>query len=475
MAPFPHLANRWARTPRALVLSPLLGLLFGFTLCQAAQYSALLPAGTSLIGNPLNNGNNAANLVFPNPDPGQTFSGPFDGDALEIYNCTNGTFHTVYFDSLIADTPTGFTDTLGNPVPAPILTPGCAFFFFNQSVARTFVFNGTIPTPVLPPPCNCGCGILSYVSLQGTNAGTFQSLTGFAPSQGDQLVSWNGAAFTTNTFLNGAWTGPAPVFNPAIGYGVIIPCSSCASVTNEQFSSVSNAPSQILYTFDLANNTAIPVTELLLVPQTTCFTVTPDIVRFQPPLQPGQAASVSVTLTLNQNCGTNLCLLMSLEDSNLVNCCSTTICFRPDTSKPFLQCPAPVTACGPSNGLSITLTAQASDPDGDPLTIQWLVDGALVQSGGLMLTRNFSIGQHSVEVTASDGQSTVNCSTTVTVQLPPQVHIQLTNGLVVVSWTGAGVLQSAGTLSGPWSDVKGATSPYTVQPAGTLFYRIRCL
>ncbi|MSU84760.1 MAG: hypothetical protein EXS21_06540 [Pedosphaera sp.] len=47
-------------------------------------------------------------------------------------------------------------------------------------------------------------------------------------------------------------------------------------------------------------------------------------------------------------------------------------------------------------------------------------------------------------------------------------------GTVTITWTGAGVLQSAASLSGPWTDVAGATSPLTV-PAdqAAQFARIR--
>jgi hypothetical protein len=48
------------------------------------------------------------------------------------------------------------------------------------------------------------------------------------------------------------------------------------------------------------------------------------------------------------------------------------------------------------------------------------------------------------------------------------------DGTVTITWTGAGVLQSANSLSGPWTDVAGATSPLTV-PANQAaqFARIR--
>jgi hypothetical protein len=60
---------------------------------------------------------------------------------------------------------------------------------------------------------------------------------------------------------------------------------------------------------------------------------------------------------------------------------------------------------------------------------------------------------------------------------PPTVGplaIGLQNGQAVISWTGGGTLQSADVVTGPWSDVGGATSPYQTAPSGTAkFYRLR--
>jgi len=48
------------------------------------------------------------------------------------------------------------------------------------------------------------------------------------------------------------------------------------------------------------------------------------------------------------------------------------------------------------------------------------------------------------------------------------------DGTITINWTGGGTLQSATSLSGPWTDVAGATSPLTV-PANQAaqFARIR--
>ncbi len=127
--------------------------------------NVVLSGQTVFMSNPLNNGNDAANIVFPNPDPAQNYSGPRDFDELLIYNCANGTFEPVYFDSVTADTTTGFVDENDNPVPAPILGPGCGFGYVNnQTGTETNVFTGC---PGSPGGCYCGCGTWSCLDLPG--------------------------------------------------------------------------------------------------------------------------------------------------------------------------------------------------------------------------------------------------------------------------------------------------------------------
>ncbi|MCL5098275.1 MAG: hypothetical protein M1608_12260 [Candidatus Omnitrophica bacterium] len=54
------------------------------------------------------------------------------------------------------------------------------------------------------------------------------------------------------------------------------------------------------------------------------------------------------------------------------------------------------------------------------------------------------------------------------------LSVALQAGNVVISWIGPGTLQSADEVTGPWSDVDGATSPVTITSlAGHKFYRLR--
>ncbi len=57
---------------------------------------------------------------------------------------------------------------------------------------------------------------------------------------------------------------------------------------------------------------------------------------------------------------------------------------------------------------------------------------------------------------------------------PPILWSRLADGQIIIEWNGGGILQSADDLSGPWTDVTGATSPYSA-PADTpqRLYRVR--
>lgn len=60
----------------------------------------------------------------------------------------------------------------------------------------------------------------------------------------------------------------------------------------------------------------------------------------------------------------------------------------------------------PDNGpapLTVVLTANASDPEDQPLTYRWFVNGEEPQAGKTF-SYVFEVGEHLVEVTVSDGK-----------------------------------------------------------------------
>jgi beta-glucanase (GH16 family) len=81
-------------------------------------------------------------------------------------------------------------------------------------------------------------------------------------------------------------------------------------------------------------------------------------------------------------------------------------------------------------------------------------------------------GLFSVIATAG-GCSSSPATTAVLVNPPASLAIQVSAGSVILNWPG-GTLQSTTNLSGPWSDISGATSPRTNPVAAAQeFYRIR--
>ena len=74
-----------------------------------------------------------------------------------------------------------------------------------------------------------------------------------------------------------------------------------------------------------------------------------------------------------------------------------------------------------------TVSVAVYDADGDPLVVVWTVDGNVYQINNVtanaativQFTANFELGQHDIQVTVSDGNSSpVGCSTTILVQKP---------------------------------------------------------
>ena len=101
---------------------------------------------------------------------------------------------------------------------------------------------------------------------------------------------------------------------------------------------------------------------------------------------------------------------------------------------PTITCPAPITLeC--SNGAVATLQAHVEDAHGNPVEVVWLVDdlsyqtnyipsGGPVTSTDVTFTANFGYGEHSIVVSASNGQTAATiCSTTLTIRdtIAPQI------------------------------------------------------
>lgn len=78
-------------------------------------------------------------------------------------------------------------------------------------------------------------------------------------------------------------------------------------------------------------------------------------------------------------------------------------------------------------------------------------------AGGVFWMDNFQVGAPAVQPSP-----------------PPSLVIQREGAGLVISWSGAGVLEAADHVAGSWNPVPGATSPYPVTPTAVqTFYRVR--
>ena len=57
---------------------------------------------------------------------------------------------------------------------------------------------------------------------------------------------------------------------------------------------------------------------------------------------------------------------------------------------------------------------------------------------------------------------------------PPVLTVSRNGNKVSITWDGEGTLESAEQIGGPWSEVRGASSPTTVQPVAKQgYYRLK--
>ena len=145
-----------------------------------------------------------------------------------------------------------------------------------------------------------------------------------------------------------------------------------------------------------------------------------------------------------------------------------------DLTAPELRCPGDLSAASPDGaGVVVEFTATATDNRPEPLRGPICVP----PSGSV-----FPVGMTTVTCTASDlCRNTNTCSFTVTV-LPPAtdclLNIELTTlapPTITLTWDCAATLQCAPSITGPWTSLPGATSPYPTPADGPQkFFRL-CL
>jgi len=223
-----------------------------------------------------NGNNNALNLLpNPNPDPSGTSGqlGPWDGSNIQEWTGVN--WKVSAFDSLTDDTTTGFTDVSGtHAVPAPILGAGKGFLVNNLGATATngnqitFVGNARMGTNVMNlAPASTPYALGSMLPLAGNvttvigfnnpnpdpsgTSGQLGPLDGCTISTlkivgNGQAAGYNVSAFdsltddTTTGFTDVAGTTAKPIPQIAIGQGFFFAKNSSGTFAWTQI--LTNAP-----------------------------------------------------------------------------------------------------------------------------------------------------------------------------------------------------------------------------------------
>ena len=117
----------------------------------------------------------------------------------------------------------------------------------------------------------------------------------------------------------------------------LAPC--CAYVTNESTAAISGQGDCYTYSLKIKNVSPISVSYIFFTPDpySSCLTFTPDIIHLATPILPNQTAIVTPALKvcIDRTCPMPLCFLVSLHNSNMVQCCSTRHCPTNLTSRPI--------------------------------------------------------------------------------------------------------------------------------------------
>lgn len=149
---------------------------------------------------------NGANEILP------ANTGQYDGDQLLLWT---GTSWNSYY--LFSTSPTGFADSGGTPIGAPILTPGLGYLYYNaQGTSNNITYIGQVRTgtntvniPATPEFSAVG----STLPLAGGLTSVLQFTNNAGALDGDDIqvpatdASGNITSFKASYFFSGSATG----------------------------------------------------------------------------------------------------------------------------------------------------------------------------------------------------------------------------------------------------------------------------
>jgi len=169
------------------------------------------PLGFTFQSNPLDaSPSNSATNVIANPNPSQTASaGPWDSSNLQLWSTASASWSIYYFDSLTADTTTGFVDGSFNPLPTPTLGSGTGYLIQNgQAASNNITYVGTVRTgtnSIIIPNSSKLYAMGSPIPYSG-GVSTALGLTNPNPTQTASAGPLDGASVQTANVSGGQFT-----------------------------------------------------------------------------------------------------------------------------------------------------------------------------------------------------------------------------------------------------------------------------
>jgi len=162
--------------------------------------------------------------------------------------------------------------------------------------------------------------------------------------------------------------------------------------------------------------------------------------------------------------GTTTVICEAFDDCRNRNRCAFDVTVLRDTTPPRITCPSNMIVCATSEkGAIVSFAPVATDDYTQMVTIK-----CTPESGSL-----FPFGTTAVICEATDDcGNAIRCEFTVEV-VQPTLAITKTPHGIVITWD-CGKLEEADAVTGPWSSLANATSPYAVSAdARRKFYRLR--
>jgi hypothetical protein len=171
-----------------------------------------IPAGYTILANPLSNGNNAADTIMT----------PIDGEQILTWNAASSSFNSVSFLQAFG----GWVNDDLTSATAPILPPGVGFFFKNPNAATNITFVGqVVPGPGSTNKTQLAAGYSMVGSALPANVSNITNAPVSLPViDGMQILTFDSASSTYKSanYLQafGGWVDDNFASIPAPGYSI---------------------------------------------------------------------------------------------------------------------------------------------------------------------------------------------------------------------------------------------------------------